>query len=261
MSNIVAALTQSAPAIFTREQVKQEIAGLKADAIHALSSVSTAAARESFIKTCCAIAVQRAVFGQDEIYRAISDKARKLPEYRTNKAGLVTGKLGAMLQGFGDAVAVGKVLADKFDRASNEIDLSVLLGSPTFGGLIAAPKKAAPPTPEELAKAEKIKAEKAETAKKIAAMEAEAKKAIEPEKVEITDEEKAETIKAKKADSEISKLAEKLAASEVDGPVFLSAFTAIKDFDEGAARAMLAEMAALLGMDVIPHKARKTAKA
>lgn len=144
MSNqsIVTVITSNnaAPVIFTRAQVKQQISELKSAAIHALSSASNSAARESFITTCCAIAVQRAVFGSDEIYQNIRRKALTLPDYKTNKAGFVTGKLGKLLHGYGEAVAVGKALSENFPMSQDDCDLSPFANSVTFGALIEAPK-------------------------------------------------------------------------------------------------------------------------
>lgn len=147
MSNqsIVTVITanNAAPVIFTRAQVKQQISELKSAAVHALSSASNSAARESFVTTCCAIAVQRAVFGSDEIYQNIRRKALTLPDYKTNKAGAVTGKLGNLLHGYGEAVAVGKALADNFPMSQDDCDLSPFANSVTFGALIEAPKPVA----------------------------------------------------------------------------------------------------------------------
>ncbi len=146
MSNqsIVTVITgnNATPVIFTRAQVKQQISELKSAAVHALSSASNSAARESFITTCCAIAVQRAVFGSDEIYQNIRRKALTLPDYKTNKAGLVTGKLGKLLHGYGEAVAVGKALSENFPMSQDDCDLSPFANSVTFGALIEAPKPA-----------------------------------------------------------------------------------------------------------------------
>lgn len=144
MSNqsIVTVITgnNAAPVIFTRAQVKQQISELKSAAVHALSSASNSAARESFVATCCAIAVQRAVFGSDEIYQNIRRKALTLPDYKTNKAGLVTGKLGKLLHGYAEAAAVGKALSENFPMSQDECDLSPFANSVTFGALIEAPK-------------------------------------------------------------------------------------------------------------------------
>lgn len=146
MSNqsIVTVITgnNAAPVIFTRAQVKQQISELKSAAVHALSSASNSAARESFVTTCCAIAVQRAVFGSDEIYQNIRRKALTLPDCKTNKAGAVTGKLGKLLHGYGEAVAVGKALAENFPMSQDECDLSPFANSITFNTLIEAPKPA-----------------------------------------------------------------------------------------------------------------------
>ncbi len=146
MSNqsIVTVITgnNAAPVIFTRAQVKQQISELKSAAIHALSSASNSAARESFITTCCAIAVQRAVFGSDEIYQNIRRKALTLPDYKINKAGFVTGKLGKLLHGYGEAAAVGKALSENFPMSQDDCDLSPFANSVTFGALIEAPKPA-----------------------------------------------------------------------------------------------------------------------
>ena len=146
MSNqsIVTVITgnNAAPVIFTRAQVKQQISELKSAAIHALSSASNSAARESFITTCCAIAVQRAVFGSDEIYQNIRRKALTLPDYKTNKTGLVTGKLGKLLHGYGEAVAVGKALSENFPMSQDDCDLSPFANSVAFGALIEEPKPA-----------------------------------------------------------------------------------------------------------------------
>lgn len=147
MSNqsIVTVITSNnaAPVIFTRAQVKQQISELKSAAVHALSSASNSAARESFVTTCCAIAVQRAVFGSDEIYQNIRRKALTLPDYKTNKAGFVTGKLGKLLHGYGEAVAVGKALSEKFPMSQDDCDLSPFANDVTFGALIEEPKPAA----------------------------------------------------------------------------------------------------------------------
>ena len=73
MSNtIVSAIASNGAvsSIFTRAQIKAQISELKADCVHMLGAVSGNAARESFVKTCTSIAVQRAVFGSDEIYHA-----------------------------------------------------------------------------------------------------------------------------------------------------------------------------------------------
>ena len=83
MSNtIVSAIASNGAvsSIFTRAQIKAQISELKADCVHMLGAVSGNAARESFVKTCTAIAVQRAVFGSDEIYQTIAKKARTLPD-------------------------------------------------------------------------------------------------------------------------------------------------------------------------------------
>lgn len=146
MSNqsIVTVITSNnaAPVIFTRAQIKQQISELKSAAIHALSSASNSAARESFVTTCCAIAVQRAVFGSDEIYQNIRRKALTLPDYKTNKVGFVIGKLGKLLHGYGEAVAVGKALSENFPMSQDDCDLSPFANSVTFGALIEAPKHA-----------------------------------------------------------------------------------------------------------------------
>ena len=135
MSNILVATIAKPAATLTRAQVKQAIAELKSAAVHALSSVSKSAKKESFINTCTAIAVQRAVFGQDEIYRAIMDKARTLPEFKTTKSGAIAGTLGKLLHGYGEAVAVGKLLADKYSQSQDECDMAPFSGDITFSAL------------------------------------------------------------------------------------------------------------------------------
>ena len=126
MSNtIVSAIASNGAvsSIFTRAQIKAQISELKADCVHMLGAVSGNAARESFVKTCTAIAVQRAVFGSDEIYQTIAKKARTLPDYKVSKHGLVSGKLGKVLHAFGEAVAVGKALAINFPMAEEDCDI------------------------------------------------------------------------------------------------------------------------------------------
>lgn len=253
MSTIVSAIASNGAvsSIFTRAQIKAQISELKADCVHMLGAVSGNAACESFVKTCTAIAVQRAVFGSDEIYQTIAKKARTLPDYKVSKHGLVSGKLGKVLHAFGEAVAVGKALAINFPMAEEGCDMSVIARDITFGALIELPKPV-------------VKAETTTKAKTTT-------KAETTTNAETTGQESApfngNAAAARNEEGHDAQWAAygdalayamKQAREEASAPYFVTLFSTVAENNKDQALAMLEEMAALLGYKL--SKAKTTVK-
>ena len=254
MSNtIVSAIASNGAvsSIFTRAQIKAQISELKADCVHMLGAVSGNAARESFVKTCTAIAVQRAVFGSDEIYQTIAKKARTLPDYKVSKQGHVSGKLGKVLHAFGEAVSVGKALAINFPMAEEDCDMSVIARDITFGALIELPKPV-------------VKAETTTKAKTTT-------KAETTTNAETTGQESApfngNAATARNEEGHEAQWAAygdalayamKQAREEASAPYFVTLFSTVAENNKDQALAMLEEMAALLGYKL--SKAKTTVK-
>lgn len=247
MSNTIVSAVASNSAVssvFSRAQVKAQISELKSDAVHALGSVSGAAARESFVKTCTAIAVQRAVFGSDEIYQTIAKKARSLPDYKVGKSGIVAGKLGKMLHAFGEAVAVGKALALNFPMSEDDCDMAVIARDITFSALIEAPKPVV-----------KAIAEKTETTTKTETR-AQDTAPFNGNAAAANAEHAHDAAWAAYGDA--LAYAMKQAKEEESAPRFISLFAHVAESNKDQALVMLEEMAALLGYKL--SKAKTTVK-
>ena len=254
MSNtIVSAIASNGAvsSIFTRAQIKAQISELKADCVHMLGAVSGTAARESFVKTCTAIAVQRAVFGSDEIYQTIAKKARTLPDYKVSKHGLVSGKLGKVLHAFGEAVSVGKALAINFPMAEEDCDMSVIARDITFGALIELPK----PVVKAEATARAGAAAKAETTTN-AETTGQESAPFNGNAATARNEEGHEAQWAAYGDA--LAYAMKQAREEASAPYFVTLFSTVAENNKDQALAMLEEMAALLGYKL--SKAKTTVK-
>lgn len=128
------------PETTTRSTAKFLIADLYGSDASAFALADTTAARDSFVARCAALALASMVYGDASRLERMKKYASTLPNYRTDKAGLPTGKLGKLLTAYGEAVNIGRALASQIDAAADEVNLSMLSSSPVFGALIAPPQ-------------------------------------------------------------------------------------------------------------------------
>ena len=128
------------PAVVTRGNAKFLINDLYGTDAGAFALADSQAARDSFIARCTALAMAAMIYGDSSRLERMKRYASTLPSYKTDKAGLPTGRLGKLIAAYGEAVSIGRALASQIDAAADEVSLAALASSPVFGALIAPPQ-------------------------------------------------------------------------------------------------------------------------
>lgn len=152
MSNSLVLISERVliPATISRSDAPALSRRLFGNVASAASAVSKVAARDSFVSQCVSLALSEMVSGDHSRLAAFEAYASTLPEYKIVKkdgAMVVTGKLGALIGAYRQAVSVGSMIRNHadFNKSADVIDLQKwLIDSATFGALIALPKPKEP---------------------------------------------------------------------------------------------------------------------
>lgn len=124
------------PAVLPRQEAAGLIKALIGNESTIVALALPGARAEAALAVSLGIALQSAVFGDDSAYRRIEARARA--SGKVTKAGKIAGKLGSLMDAFGQARDFGKAYRD---LSSSDVDLTRMLESPLCPSL-PAPKVA-----------------------------------------------------------------------------------------------------------------------
>jgi hypothetical protein len=124
------------PAILPRQEASALIKALIGNESTIVALALPGARAEAALAVSLGIALQSAIFGDDSAFRRIDARARATG--KVTKAGKIAGKLGSLMDAFGQARDFGKAYRD---LSSSDVDLTRMLESPLCPSL-PAPKVA-----------------------------------------------------------------------------------------------------------------------
>ena len=129
------------PASISRTDAKNLIAGLFGANANAFATVSGTAAREAFIGRCLALAMAQGIYRDSSRLQRYESFAASLPEYKKDRNGNVSGRIGKLLASYSSAVEAGKVFGDTINAAEAMVDLTWFANSASFAALFSEEKK------------------------------------------------------------------------------------------------------------------------